>query len=575
MISTTAYAIQGFISNVPSEMTVIFEVGIMIILATVLAFFIRLFKQPLIPAYILTGILIGPLFLRLIENQHLIMSLSEIGVAFLIFTAGLEIKFRKLKEVGRAASIGGTLQILLLFAIGFLIAIGLGFLGKAPVYIGLAVAFSSTMVVVKLLADRREINSLHGRIIIGILLVQDIAAIIALTILSSDLSLVSMVVALGKALMFAIFAIILSKVINPVFRKAAQMPELLLLVSISLLFLFSLGAYISGLSLIIGAFFAGVSLANSNYKTEIQGKIVPLRDFFAVIFFVALGMQLQWITKEFFILLFILLCVVIILKPLIIMFLVRAFGYKKRTSFFTGNALAQTSEFSLIIVTLGFSLGHINQELFSVLVLLTILTMSFTTYGITYQKKLAEWFSWPLNILNKFQTKKENLEYLGKDGKKIILFGCHRMGSLFLKEFEKRKKDLLVVDYNPEIIQSLMDKKYHCIYGDFMNPEVVEKAGLKQAEMIISTIADIEDNLYLVKRARKLNPNVLIFVVARRISEALKLYNVGADYVIIPQIIGGQRGFHLIEKIKKDKKLIKEYRNKHKTYLQSIHNILY
>jgi len=575
MITVTAYAIQNFISNIHAEMTTLFEIGVMIIIASILAFLIRLIKQPLIPAYILTGILIGPLFLKLIENQHLIMSLSEIGVAFLIFTAGLEIKFKKLKEVGNAASIGGTLQILLLFVIGFLIAMGLGFLGKAPIYIGLVVAFSSTMVVVKLLVDRREINSLHGRIIIGILLIQDIAAIIALTILSSDLSMISIVIALGKAFMFAIFAIILSKIMNPIFRKAAQMPELLLLVSISFLFLFSLGAYVSDLSLIIGAFFAGVSLANSNYKTEIQGKVAPLRDFFAVIFFVALGMQLQWITGKFFILLLILLGVVIILKPLTIMFLVRFFGYKKRTSFFTGNALAQTSEFSLIIVTLGLTLGHINQGLFSTLVLLTIITMSLTTYCITYQKKFLNLFSWHLNLLKNFQTKKENLEYHGKEGKKIILFGCHRMGSLFLKEFEKRKKDLVVIDYNPEIIQSLIDKKIPCIYGDFMNPEVVEKAGLKQAEIIISTIADIEDNLYLVKRARKKNPNVLIFVVARRISEALKLYNVGADYVIIPQIIGGQKGFDIIQKVKNNKDLLKEYRKQHKKYLEGVHNILY
>jgi Kef-type K+ transport system membrane component KefB len=575
MLSTTAYVIHEFISNVPSELVVMVEIGVMIIIATVFAFLIKLFKQPLIPAYIFTGILIGPLFLKLIENQHLILSLSEIGVAFLIFTAGLEIKFKKLKEVGTAASIGGTLQIVLLFLIGFLVAMGLGFLGKAPVYIGLVVAFSSTMVVFKLLADKRELNSLHGRIIIGILLVQDIAAIIALTILSSDLSFISISIALAKALGFAVFAVLLAKVINPVFRKAAKTPELLLLVAISLLFLFSIGAFMASLSLIIGAFFAGVALANSDYKTEIEGRITPLRDFFAVIFFVALGMQLQLISKQFTILLLTLLAVVIIFKPLIIMFLVRIFGYKKRTSFLTGNALAQTSEFSLIIVTLGLGLGHITQGLFSTLVLLTIITMSLTTYWINYEKRFANWFSWPLNIFNKLKSKKENLEYSGKDGKKIILFGCHRMGSLFLKEFEKRKDDLIVVDYNPEIIKSLIDKKVPCIYGDFMNSEVIEKTGLKSAEIIISTIADEEDNLYLIKKAKKLNPEVLIFVVARRISEALKLYESGADYVIIPQIIGGQMGFHIIEQIKKDKGLIKDYRKKHKKYLESIHKILY
>jgi len=575
MLSATAHIIQNFVTNVPPELVFIVEIGIMIIIAAFFAFLMRLFKQPLIPAYILTGILIGPLFLKLIENQSLILSLSEVGVAFLIFTAGLEIKFSKLKEVGGAASIGGTLQVLLLFFIGFLVSILLGFLGKAPIYIGLAVAFSSTMVVFKLLSDRRELSSLHGRIIIGILLVQDIAAIIALTVLSSDFSFISISIALAKAFGFAVFAILLAKIINPVFRRAARTPELLLLVSISLLFLFSIGAFIASLSLIIGAFFAGVSLANSDYKTEIEGKITPLRDFFAAIFFVALGMQLQLISGKFLILLLILIGIVILIKPLIIMFLIRVFGYKKRTSFLVGNSLAQTSEFSLIIVTLGFSLGHISKGLFSTLVLLTIITMSLTTYWITYEKRFLNWFSWPLNIFKDFKAKKEDLEYVSNNHKKTILFGCHRMGSLFLKEFEKTKNDLIVVDYNPEIIKSLIDKKIPCVYGDFMNPEVIEKTNLKQAEIIISTISDEEDNQYLIKKARSLNPNVLIFVVARRISEALKLYEIGADYVIVPQVIGGQKGFELIEKVRKNRDSIKEYRKEHKKYLESIHNILY
>jgi len=367
----------------------------------------------------------------------------------------------------------------------------------------------------------------------------------------------------------------LSKIINPVFRFSAKTPELLILISISFLFLFSLGAVVADLSLIIGAFFAGVCLANSDYKTEIEGKITPLRNFFAVIFFVALGMQLQWISKDFLILFLILLLTVVLIKPFVIMMIIRVFGYKKRTSFLTGNSLAQTSEFSLIIVTLGYGLGHINAGLFSTLVLLTIVTMSLTTYFITYEKQLLKGFSWPLNIFNNFKTKKENLEYFSKDHKKIILFGCHRMGSLFLNEFKKRKQDLLVVDYNPEIIKSLINKKISCIYGDFMNPEIIKRANLKQAEIVISTIEDNEDNLYLVSRTKKLNPSAIVFVVANRISEALKLYEAGADYVILPQIIGGQKGFEIINKIKKDKKLLKEYRKEHKKYLDSIHNILY
>jgi Kef-type K+ transport system membrane component KefB len=559
-------------SNIPSELVVLFEIGTIIVIATILAFIVRLFKQPFIPAYIITGILIGPLFLGLIENPHLIASLSEMGVAFLIFTAGLEIKFSKLKEVGKAATIGGILQITSVFLIGYIVALGLGFSRNAPVYIALAVTFSSTMIVVKLLADKRELNSLHGRLIIGILLIQDIAAIIALTILSSDLSLNNILLVLGKAALFVIFAIILSKAINPVFRTTADNQELFLLVAISFLFLFVMGALITKLSLIIGAFFAGVALANSNYRIELQGKITPLREFFAVIFFVALGMQLRMISEEFILLIIILLGLVLIVKPLIIMFLVRILGYRKITAFMTGNGLAQTSEFSLIIVTLGFTLGHIGAGLFSTLVLVTIITMSFAIYFVSYEKQLYHWLSWPLNILNRWKTQKEQLEYLEKDNRKIILFGCHRMGSLFLKEFEKEKKDILVVDYDPDIIESLINKKIPCIYGDYMNKEVLEKANLSNAEIIISTITDLEDNLVLIKEVKKVNNKARVFIVARRISEAFKLYDAGADYVILPKIISGKSGFKLL---KKKKKALQKLGKEHRRYLDKIHHILY
>jgi len=293
-----------------------------------------------------------------------------------------------------------------------------------------------------------------------------------------------------------------------------------------------------------------------------------------VIFFVTLGMQLNLISKEFVLLILVLLVLVIIIKPLVIMFFVRMCGYKKRTSFFTGNSLAQTSEFSLIIVTIGLGLGHISQGLFSTLVLLTIITMSFTSYLIVHERRLSGWFSWPLNILDGFKTKKEELEYID-DGKKVIIFGCHRMGSLILKEFKKNKKELMVVDFNPEIIRSLIDKKIPCIYGDFMHEEILDKLGLKKAETIISTIPDFEDNMLLIKKTREINPKSYIIVVASRISEALALYEKGADYVILPKIIGGIEAVRLIKNVGKNRKKTGMLRRDHIQYLKDVHRVLY
>jgi len=575
MLEASQSFIATFMSNLPGELAIFVEIGIIIIIAAILAFIVRLFKQPLIPAYILVGVILGPLILGLISDPHLVEALSKIGVAFLIFTAGLEIKFKKLKEVGKVATIGGIIQILLLFGIGFLVAMFFGLTGKAPIYIGLAVAFSSTMVVLKILYDRKELGSLHGRIIIGILLMQDLAAVIALTLLSSETGIQSLAISLGKAAVFVIIAVLIPKFSNKVFKKAANSPEMLLLVSISFLFLFAIAAEVSGLSLAIGAFFAGVALANSDYKIEIEGKISPIRDFFAVIFFVALGTQLTILSRNYLYLLLVLLGIVILIKPLIIMYLVRTFGYKGRTAFFTGNSLAQISEFAIILAIIGKSINHIGEELFSTLILLAIITMALTTYCIRYEKGFYKLFKWVLAPLNKFHSRKENLEYLEKNNQKIVIFGCHRMGSLFLKEFEDDKKDVLVVDYNPEIIKSLINKKVPCIYGDFMNEEVLNKANIKDSEMIISTIADVEDNLCLIKKAREHNKKVMIFVIATRISEAKQLYDAGADYVILPLVIGGQKGFELIREIKYNKHKLKELKKQHIKYLESIHYLLY
>jgi len=562
-------------SQIPEHLFLIFEIGIMIILAGVIGYILKLFKQPLILSYILAGIILGPLSVGLIHNTETIMVLSEIGVAFLLFFAGIEINIKKLGEVGRVATVVGLVQIILLFAAAYFVSVWLGVVGIAAVYVGLIVAFSSTMVVLKLLSDKRELNSLHGRIVIGILLIQDIAAIIALTVLTTDLSVISMSIQLSKAVGFVIVAFILSKVVNPIFRNAAKNTELLLLVSVTLLFIFAIGSYVAGLSLIIGAFFAGVALANSDWKTEIQGKIMPLRDFFAVLFFVALGMQLSLISVQLVILLVSLLVLVMVLKPAIIMFITRLSGYSSRTSFLAGNALAQTSEFSLIIATIGLTTGAIGNELFSTVVLLTIITMTAATYLIQDDKKLFVRMSLPLKAFKNLEQKQEELEFAPPTKRKVIIFGCHRIGSLFLKYFGKNKKDVLIIDFNPDIIKSLIKKKIPCIYGDFANDEVLAKANLLNAEIAVSTIPDVEDNIALTKKIKDINPKMIVFITADSIDDALELYGAGADYVLLPKVITGELGFNLAKRILGNKSQIKSIKNEQIKHLKKIHSLLY
>src|SRR3989338_3863523 len=329
---------------------VFFDIGIIVIVSTVFAYAARLLKQPLIPAYVIAGIVLGP-YLGFITNTEVINNLSEIGIAFLLFIVGLEIDVRKLKDVGLVASLGGVLQIAAVFALAFAASVLMGFFALESAYLGLIIAFSSTMVVVKLLSDKKELDTLHGRIVIGILLLQDIFAIFALSILSQGaFSYYSFALSLFKGIAVILASLFAGKYIFPP------------------LFLFSIVVNSIGFSIAVGAFIAGIAL-NVPYNIEIIGKIKPLRDFFSVLFFVSLGMQLSLpalgsILKP----LLVLAALTILLKPLVVMFLCSFFGYSARTSFMSSLSLAQISEFSLILAAQGLVFGHLSRDIFSITV---------------------------------------------------------------------------------------------------------------------------------------------------------------------------------------------------------------
>ena len=554
---------------------IFFDIGMVIIIATVFAYFAKFFKQPLIPAYILTGVILGPV-LGLITNTEIITTFSEIGIAFLLFIVGLEINIRKLRHVGIVASFGGIVQIVSIFTAGFIISLLLGFVVLESVYIALIIAFSSTMVVIKLLSDKKEIDTLHGKIIKGILLIQDIAAILALSVLVglNDLSFVALFLSIFKGVIALLLAIAVSKFIfPPLFTFAAKSQELLFISAVSISLLYSMLFNYLGFSIAIGAFIAGVSLANLPYNIQIIGKVKSLRDFFSVMFFVSLGMELLLSTFDFILRpLVVLLLLVVIVKPLIIMFTTAFFGYKKRTSFLTSISLAQISEFSLIIVAQGLILGHISQEIFSLAVLLAIGTITLTTYFIKYENSIYGRISNYLNIFDKMTENKNELEYMPKKGKnEIILCGYNRIGYNIVKTLLKVKKRVLVVDFNPETIKSLISQKIPSLYGDVGDLEILERLNFKKAKMVISTIPTKMDNILLIKTARKENKNIVIFVTAEQIKEALQLYDAGADYVVLPHFLGGDHISLLIEDFTEDINKIIEHKMKHIEELKERH----
>jgi len=543
-------------------MNLLYSIGLIIITATVFSLLIKLLKQPLIPAYVLAGLFLGPV-LGIITNSEIIRTLSTIGIAFLLFVVGMEIDFNKLKNISLVASIGGLVRMLLVFFFGFMFAILYNLKSMEAVYIGIVIAFSSTMVVVKLVSDKRELDTLHARIIMGMLLMEDLVAIIILAIISTSLSLLPVLESFLKVILLLVISYFLSKVVfGKLFRFAAKSPEVLFLTSLAICFLFiALSSYL-GISIIIGAFIAGVSVGNLPYSIEIASRIKPLRDFFATIFFVSLGLELSIKgLGNIFPFLLVLLFIVIILKPFITMFICSFFGYRKRTSFLTSIYLAQISEFGLIIAGVGFANRHITEDILSMVVILAVLTMALTSYFINYSDRIYNRFSRNLNFIDRFSSKKEE----SKQRKRydVVLCGYNRIGYSIVKTLKKMRKKLLVVDFNPEVIERVKLLNVPAIYGDIGDIEVIAKLNFKGVKIVISTVPSKEDNILLIRKAKEKNKKVIVFVTANQIDEALELYEAGADYVILPHFLGGEHVSLLISKISSNIAKIMEIKLEH------------
>ncbi len=581
MFSITGKVVEGMnevahtIGALPASEIIIFDIAVILILAAMFAFVARMLKQPLIPAYVLAGLVLGPLVLGVVSDIYIIKAFSEIGIAFLLFGAGLEISFRKIREANlKKIALIGTIQVVSIFGLVMLMSNFLGLSSLQVAYIGICLAFGSTMVDVKLLADRNELVTLHGRLVLGILLFEDLIAIIAIIIFTSGgLAFDLMAVAFMKLGFILLAAVILQRFgLDRLFRFAAQSTEFLFLCSLAVLFSFIVLAYTLHLSIVIGAFIAGVILANSPFKIELESNITPLRDFFAILFFVALGMQLVFDgVGEKLLLLGFFLLVAFLIKPLILLVSLRLTGYQPRTSFFTAASLSQLSEFALIIGTIGMTAGVLDSSLFSVIALTTIITMSFTPYSIKYKDKVYQVFRYPMEWLS-FLPVHEVLAYSNKQDKEILLIGSHRMGGALMKELLHKKDKLLVIDYNPEVIGVLMKKKVSCVYGDVCSPEMLDKIDMKKLKLVISTIPDYEQTMFLLKKVKNLAPNVKIIVVGSRISETLSLYQAGADYVVTPKIIAGAELAGIIHRGNLD---LKKAKKRHLEHLEEIHRLLY
>ncbi|MFH1133758.1 MAG: cation:proton antiporter [Nanoarchaeota archaeon] len=553
---------------------VFFDIGMLVIIATLLGYFARLIKQPLIPAYILAGVLIGPEMLGLVTDAGLIRNLAEIGIAFLLFMVGLELDFSRLKSISHVGAWGGILKAVLLSLAGFIVALALGLTVKESLYLALVLSATSTLVVVKLLSDKQELDTLHGRIVLGMLVMEDILGILFLAVLSPDGVRFPLLAILEGAVVLTLLYLLTRVIFPNLFRFGAMFSELLVLLSLSVCFLFAMISHSFGLSIAIGAYIGGVSLANLPYHWEIASRIKPVRDFFAVIFFVTLGMELTF--SHFGSLLptlAIMVLFVLLFKPFFIMMLVTMFGYTIRTSFLTAISLTPVDEFSIIIVTAGFLSSQISESIFTLTILIASISIVVSSYLIEYDKKLYA-------ILRKFLERMplrgaiREFEFVDDKAKyDVVLIGYDRTGYSIVRKLRNMKKRLLVIDFNPEIIRKLVAENIHCMYGDISDIEMLERIDFKHVELVISTVSERTDNLMLIRKIKQKNPKTSIFVTAYQLEDALELYDSGADYVILPHFIGGDHVAVILEEVTTDLRKLLSHKIKHIEELKLRHHL--
>ena len=523
----------------------LFALGVVIIAATFFTYLARLFRQPLLVGYVVAGILIGPLGLGLITDPGEITTLAELGVAFLLFTVGLEIDVQRLKSVGAAALTGGLVQIAVTFAMGFLVALAFGFGNMVGLYMGMLLAFSSTMIVAKLLADENEVATLHGRIMLGILILQDIVVIMLLPMLGNIYSifspeLVGMIFLKGMGL-FSIAIVLNRFVFKKVLEKAAKGNEVLFFTAVSTCFLFIGFSYALGFSIAIGAFLGGLAMAQFPYNVEIFGEMRSLRDFFSVLFFASLGMQLNVLTVyHMFPVFLVFLFLLVIAKPLVLAVTYLFKGYGGRVSSEIALGMGQASEFTFIIAAQGLALGQLTGDFYSLILSILVVSIVVTPYMSRYQDKVYKFFR-GLKIHPSF-FRPTHIERLHKDhfpkmDNHVIIFGAGLTGSRVIQYLKAKGEKFVVVEHDPEIVNKLNEGGVHCMYGEADNEEVLKKVGLCRAKMIIMAIPDVPEVMFVIQKARRFNKKTKILVRAYTNQEETELTKAGAHVVIIPKIV--------------------------------------
>ncbi|MBC7290331.1 MAG: cation:proton antiporter [Actinotalea sp.] len=467
-------------------------------------------RQPLIVAYIAVGIVVGPAALGLVTATEQVELLARVGIAVLLFLVGLKLDLHLIRSTGPVALLTGLGQVAFTSAVGFLLTWALGYDVVTSVYVAVALTFSSTIIIVKLLSDKRELDELHGRIAVGFLIVQDIVVVIAMIVITAvgvgtreGVGSRLMVTGLGAAGLLLAVAVLARVVLPRLLDRLAGSAELVVLFGLAWAVGVAAASDAIGLSMEVGAFLAGVSLASTSYREAIGARLVSLRDVLILFFFIELGAVMEFgQALSQIVPALVLSAFVLIGNPVIVMVIMGLMGYRKRVSFLAGLAVAQISEFSLILVALALSLGHVGSEALGLVTLVGIITIGLSTYLILYSKQIYARIAPALSVFERAVPSRGQDEGRRDGGYDAVLVGGGRFGRA-LVDSRAGVRRVLVVDHDPHVLAAWRARGVETLYGDVAEPELVQVLPLEGARTVVCTVPDLSVNLTLLEAVRR------------------------------------------------------------------------
>ena len=526
---------------------VYYEFAVLLLAAALVGAVAQRLHQPLIVAFIVVGITLGPSGLHWVTAHEQVNLLAQIGVTVLLFVVGLRLDFHTVKNVGPVALATGIGQIVFTVVIGFALAFALGMTLITALYVSIALTFSSTIIIVKLLSDKREVDSLHGRIAVGFLIVQDVAVVVAMLLLGSsrggavelDLWRVGFEVVFKIVAALIVVGGLMRYVLPRLMELLARSQELLLVFAIAWGTALAATGEVLGFSREVGAFLAGFSLASTHYREAIASRLTGLRDFLLLFFFIDMGSNLDLSTlgtqvgSAAVLSLF-----VLIGNPLIVMAIMGYMGYRKRTGFLAGLTVAQISEFSIIFTAMGISLGHIEAPTLGLVTLVGVVTITLSTYMILYSQplyaRLAPW----LDVFERRQPYREmrmEQRAFGIDGRTdVIVFGAGRFGLRLIVQLRDLGFNAMAVDFDPEAVRVLRQNRVPVRFGDAEDMEFAASLPLNEVKWVVSTLPEADVNIVLIRALRENGFNGKVAIALRGAEEAPLPKDLGVDRFFRP-----------------------------------------